>query len=95
MSKSIIIRLAYLILLWLLALWLPWWFLLLVAVVVIWFQPNFYELMLVGFWYDSVYGPAGSLNTPAWPLLATLISFLLVWISTAAKEELVLYRRAF
>ncbi len=95
MWKFIIIRLCSLFGLWLLALWLPWWFLLIVAALVIWRQAHFYELLLVAWGYDSLYGPSGNLAAADWPLLATLIVFLLIWLIELVKESVVIYRPSF
>ena len=95
MSKSITTRFLTLLGLWLVAIWLPWWLLLALALWAIWYWSNFYELLLVGLWYDSVYGPGGSIAAPAWPLLATLITVVLICVAELAKESVVLYRRPF
>lgn len=95
MSRSIIIRLLSFFGLGLATLWLPWWLLLLGALILIWSQPYFYEILLLAWGYDSLYGPSGTLVAPHWPLLATLLLALLIWFAELAKKNLVIYRGAF
>ncbi|MEA1929279.1 MAG: hypothetical protein U9M92_00085 [Patescibacteria group bacterium] len=95
MLRSIGLRLLVLVLLWFVALLLPWWLALLAALITVWRFRLFYELVLLGWWYDSLYGPLGGLDSTFSTLSITTSFFLLVTILEWIKRSVVIYRRPF
>lgn len=84
-------RAGALILLWLIALWLDWRLAVAAAVLASLFFPRFYEIILLGFYYDLIYGP----NVSATFILgypATILALTIFILAEKAKFHLGLKR---
>lgn len=70
--------------------WAYWWVALILAIIFIFIFPSYYEILLWGLLYDSLYGiPLAAFMN--FPYVSTLASIILFMISCFLRKRLLAY----
>lgn len=83
-------RIFFVIALCMLIIWAPWWLVWCCAIALLFYFPNYYEIIIWGIVYDALYG----ISLPAfWNIeyIFTLFSILLFVMAVILKKRLIMY----